>query len=126
MIKQFYAKYYRKSYNFAIHGGCIRDAISHIIPYDYDIVFSTPSYVAQFVRFFKCVEILDKHTAYGGKYSIIIDGKRIILDICAQSHGLLALDYTVNGLYVDISGNLKSKSMFYGVDVILQDIVWFQ
>jgi hypothetical protein len=155
--------------HFAIHGGCIRDAILEIKCKDYDIVFSSLTTMQSFVadaikknrvrsiqkthsydKYPDCENCLssdptlqqiqfhiDQHkdesyhiliqplSTFSGmkiEYDITGRGDYIILDMSAIDYVYFALDFTVNGLFIDYVGEIQSKSVCFDVKTIVQHI----
>ena len=123
------------SYFFAMHGGCIRDTITNDKVKDYDILFYSRDFMTSFARYIKDNEenLNAKINLSGPRSSAFIWmssfnfemqllDETIILD-CVYCHNVpLPLDYTVNGLYINYYGELRSKVIGYSVDDILQHI----
>jgi hypothetical protein len=126
------AKEQEESCYFAIHGGCIRDFYANCEAVDYDIIFDNKINMNGFVDFlckfpisqqaFIKLATRNKYSNFGYKIEINLYDKKYILDICCAENAFLALDYTVNGLYLDSNGILQSKSEKYKVNTIIKHI----
>jgi hypothetical protein len=64
----------------------------------------------------------NKYSNFGYKIELTFENTKYILDICCAENAFLALDYTVNGLYLDSDGTLQSKSKKYSTNTIIKHI----
>jgi hypothetical protein len=64
----------------------------------------------------------NKYSNLGYKIQLNFDDTKYILDICCAENAFLALDYTVNGLFLDSNGTLLSKSKKYNTNTIIKHI----
>lgn len=127
--------YSRQQYFFAIHGGCIRDTITNDKVKDYDILFYSRNFITSFARYIKDNEekFNTKINLSGPRssafrwmssfnFEIQLLDEIINLDCVYCQQVPLPLDYTVNGLYINYYGELRSKVIGYSVDDIFQHI----
>ena len=123
-----------QQYFFAIHGGCVRDTIANDNIKDYDIIFHSRNFMISFAMYIKeNAEKLNANIHLSANssalkcmsscnISILLLDEIIILDCVYCQQVPLPLDYTVNGLYINYYGELRSKVIGYSVDDILKHI----
>jgi len=130
----------RNDFQFAVHGGCIRDIQWNTEPTDYDIMFADHSHISTFVNMLANKKILRDASKYElqkncGRFDLIpIDygikvsinfkspttkkHSHLILDLCSRDHP----DHTLEDSNIKDSNNIKLiKSVDYTINALYID-----